>query len=183
MTEEHKNKIGRANAITHLGLKQTKEHIAKRTAYIIGNKWNVGKKQSKELIAKRVLKIMGRKNTPETLSKMRNSALGKKCPWAKKNLPKVKYGKDHWNWKGGITTENHKLRTSLQFRHWREGVFARDNWTCQKCFVRGGKLHAHHIKKFSEFPELRFDQSNGMTLCKPCHKATHRKSQQFMALK
>jgi len=35
-TEEHKLKIGLANSISHLGLKQSKEHIAKRVKKMIG---------------------------------------------------------------------------------------------------------------------------------------------------
>jgi hypothetical protein len=34
------------------------------------------------------------------------------------------------------------------------------------------KLEADHIKPFALFPELRFDISNGRTLCLPCHKLT-----------
>lgn len=51
-------------------------------------------------------------------------------------------------------------------------VFQRDNFTCQGCKQRGGRLHAHHILAFSQFPEHRFDVSNGLTLCKECHKKT-----------
>ena len=37
------------------------------------------------------------------------------------------------------------------------------------CGNVGGYLNAHHIKKFSEYPELRFELSNGMTMCRDCH--------------
>lgn len=75
-------------------------------------------------------------------------------------------------WKGGITSENERIRTGIDFRLWREAVFARDNWTCQKCGKKGGKLEAHHIKRFSLYPELRFAIDNGITLCVNCHKKT-----------
>ncbi len=73
------------------------------------------------------------------------------------------------NWKGGITPENVKERTSPEYRAWVKAVFYRDNHTCQVCLKRGGKLHAHHIKSFSSHPELRLDLDNGMTACKWCH--------------
>jgi 5-methylcytosine-specific restriction endonuclease McrA len=55
---------------------------------------------------------------------------------------------------------------------WRSAVYLRDNYTCQKCGQRGGRLNAHHVKPFKDFPELAFDVSNGQTLCVPCHKET-----------
>jgi len=81
-------------------------------------------------------------------------------------------GPQHHHWKGGITGENKRLRCSAAFREWREAVFVRDNWTCAFCGQRGRKLHPDHIKPFAEYPELRFDVSNGRTLCIPCHMKT-----------
>lgn len=76
-------------------------------------------------------------------------------------------------WKGGITPINQQIRTSSQYFLWRDGIYARDNWTCQKCKVRGGFLHAHHILNFSDYKESRFDFSNGITLHKKCHDRFH----------
>jgi len=84
-------------------------------------------------------------------------------------------GKLSPNWKGGLTPINYKIRNSIEYRLWRESVFARDNWTCQICKERGGELRAHHIKGFAEYPELRLAIDNGVTFCDKCHRKFHRK--------
>lgn len=79
------------------------------------------------------------------------------------------------NWRGGLSTVNHIERGRSEVKEWRLAVFARDNWTCQRCGKRGGgELHAHHIKPFAQFPALRRSMDNGLTLCLPCHRAIHR---------
>jgi len=67
---------------------------------------------------------------------------------------------------------NHKVRHRIEFKLWRDAVFARDNWTCQKCGKQGVRLHPHHIKSFAQYPELQLAIDNGMTLCLECHKLT-----------
>ena len=79
-------------------------------------------------------------------------------------------GPNHWNWKGGVTSFKDKNRHSLEYKEWRKSVFERDDFICQTCFQRGGKLQADHIKMLSTFPWLRYEITNGQTLCKPCHK-------------
>lgn len=72
----------------------------------------------------------------------------------------------------GRTSADHRFRRSSEYRAWRADVFARDDFTCQECYRRGGWLEADHIKSFNLFPELRLVVGNGRTLCKPCHKLT-----------
>lgn len=81
-------------------------------------------------------------------------------------------GEKSYLWQGGKTEKAKCIRTSFDYRLWREAVFARDDWTCQECGQRGVILNADHIKPFADYPALRLELSNGRTLCKPCHKNT-----------
>lgn len=92
-----------------------------------------------------------------------------------KELGKIKSGKNHWNWKGGITDEMKLLRRTEEYQFWRNKVYARDNWTCQECGQKLKDIVAHHIKSFRDNPELRYDVENGRTLCRSCHKKFHNK--------
>ena len=142
-TQEHKDKIG-------LALRGRKSNFPP---------WNKGKTLSesyKQKIAKSMLgkvrPINVRKKISETHLKNRE--------------------KSHL-WRGGVTPLNKALRTSMEYKLWRESVFKRDKYMC----VFGGKEHgnklnADHIKPFCLFPELRFAIDNGRTLCVDCHKKT-----------
>ncbi|MBI3888525.1 hypothetical protein HY311_01905 [Candidatus Nomurabacteria bacterium] len=78
------------------------------------------------------------------------------------------------------------LRRCSKYSMWRERIFKRDNFICQICKVRGGKLCADHIEPFIlliyrnkiesyedaiKCNEL-WDINNGRTLCLPCHYKT-----------
>jgi 5-methylcytosine-specific restriction endonuclease McrA len=84
-------------------------------------------------------------------------------------------GEVHPNWNGGISRAYQYGYHSAEYKQWHNNVFERDNFTCQLCNVRGTYLHAHHIKGFSKYPDLRFTLSNGITLCKKCHMEVHSK--------
>ena len=70
------------------------------------------------------------------------------------------------------TAENRRLRDSPQAKAWRFAVYKRDKFTCQHCQAVGKYLNADHIKPWSQYPDLRFDLSNGRTLCVDCHRKT-----------
>ena len=81
----------------------------------------------------------------------------------------VKRGFNHPNWAGGKRNERKIAMNTFEYRDWRQSVFKRDDWTCQICGVRGVYLEADHIKPWCAFPDLRYETSNGRTVCKPCH--------------
>lgn len=66
-------------------------------------------------------------------------------------------------------------RRSEEYKNWRRSVFERDNYTCRSCGARGCRLNAHHIKAYAFFPDLRYEVTNGLTLCEICHKAIHKR--------
>lgn len=77
-------------------------------------------------------------------------------------------------WEGKIRVGcRDKYNGESKYKIWRSGVFERDEFTCQDCGVVGGRLHAHHIKPWSKFPDLRYIFRNGITLCPKCHSKYH----------
>ncbi|MEK6882681.1 MAG: NUMOD3 domain-containing DNA-binding protein [Nanoarchaeota archaeon] len=87
-------------------------------------------------------------------------------------------------WKGGITPLNKKIRNCKKYINWRSEVFTRDDYTCQECGQRGGKINANHkilfsfimqhqeIKTFEDAMncEYLWNIENGETLCEKCHQ-------------
>lgn len=178
-TKEHNLKV----SIALKGKKKplrTEEHNRKISLSKIGcASWNKGKK----------LSLKHRKNL--SISHIGQSFLkGRKFPercgenhpmWGKKNISIT--GVLNRSWKGGITSLTKKIRASARSIIWRDKIFQRDDWTCQNCKEKGGKLNADHIKEFSIiFQENKikslddaykcdelWDLNNGKTLCKECH--------------
>jgi hypothetical protein len=84
----------------------------------------------------------------------------------------------------GFATDNDQRKNRGERNlhlEWRRQIFERDNYTCQLCGIKSGCghrliLNAHHIKHWKDYPELRRDLNNGVTLCKDCHNYVHSKN-------
>jgi len=131
----------------------------------------------------------GHKPTDEIKKKMSDSHIGQ-ISWSKGKRIQTNTGRTHFkkginvgeknfNWKGGKVAQRKLLLSLPEYKKWREDIFIRDNYTCQKCKIKSGnghavKLNAHHIVSIVENPDLVFDTGNGMTLCRKCHVNYHK---------
>ena len=169
VSEETKRKISMAK----LGKKASEEHRKNISRTLTGRKLT---EEHKRNISKNSPKFwLGKELTAIAKEKLSRVRAGRPRP--------LQSGKNSHFWKGGITPINEAIRRSLKYRLWRKSVFERDNYTCVLCGQIGGELNADHIKPFAYYPELRFELSNGRTLCKPCHLKTDTYSRRYMKTK
>ena len=71
-------------------------------------------------------------------------------------------GSNNSQWKNKKSDAN-------KHKNWREFVLERDEYTCQACKSNKKKLNVHHIFNKAKYPELKYNISNGITLCEECH--------------
>lgn len=148
-----------------------------------------GRKHTEESKAKMSKASLGRKRTPEAIEKSNRANRGRKngerqlanlrASFTEERLAKLR---EAWSGptnpgyidgKGAERIGEHRAALgTAAYRRWRQAVYVRDDYTCQLCDVRGGNLHADHILPFSSYPELRYELSNGRTLCAECHRKT-----------
>lgn len=138
----------------------------------------------------------GKVFTDEHKEKLRQAKLGKVGPWAGKKRPEVAEwirkantgrkhteewkknngermkGRGNWRWiedRSKIKIGERFMNDPLQ-KGWRKAVKNRDGWKCRiadnNC---AGRLEAHHILPWKDFPELRHEINNGITLCHAHH--------------
>ena len=135
-----------------IGMKWTKKSRLNFSKKQMGkNNPMFGVKQTQETKEKRASRLRGQKRTPE--QKLRMSIAQTKVYDRK-----------------GRNPQRRNKHEGIKYVEWRTKIFQKDNWVCQTCQTKGGYLQAHHIKSWKKYPELRYDISNGITLCKkPCH--------------
>lgn len=125
------------------------------------------------------------KNT-SNMGKARNGFKKGHIPWNKdrklSNYPQIGFqkghillspqGKNHWRWIEDRTILLKNLRNDPEYKQWVKQVKKRDKNICrinnQDC---SGYCVVHHILSWSEYPELRYNINNGITLCQAHHPA------------
>lgn len=176
------------------GKKFSKEHLEKLSRATRGkNNPRYGIKLSENLkkkIGEAVRKYYQENGTeklrglrPQTSKTLRGHRLDEETKRKIGRKSRQRIGFKSSRWKGGITSLNRIIRNSVKHADWVKLVFERDNWVCQGCGQRGGRLEAHHIKSLSYLiKEYRiktrkeamnckklWEIENGITYCVRCH--------------
>lgn len=80
-------------------------------------------------------------------------------------------------WNGGVTPERQRLYKTDNWSDLVKQVLQHDGYRCARCGRTKGDddviLHTHHIAAWADYPELRFDPDNLITLCSLCHTWVH----------
>lgn len=131
----------------------------------------LGEKQKQNpLQIEHLKRIRGLRDYSDPVARKNHSDAAKKA--RREGKMKPRYGADSNLWRGGIATLQNIQRQTPEYKAWRTAVYTRDGFACILC-DRTKNLHAHHIKSFSKFPDLRTVIDNGVTVCRGCHSNIH----------
>lgn len=134
-------------AILNKGIKKPLDFGAKVSAYRKGKKFSLGTKQ------KISIAMQGNKNGIG--NKSHSNLLGEKSP--------------HWI-KDRTQIKRQTERNNPNDKKWKYDVYKRDKWRCKLANKDcKGRLEAHHILSWKDYPELRYVVNNGITLCRAHH--------------
>lgn len=93
---------------------------------------------------------------------MRPGLLEKLWKWFKRKLPwtvKTQSGEDE--------TLAQILHAEIEW-HIARNLYISTHGACEMCGAKS-KLEVHHVQPYSKCVELRYDQTNLITLCRACH--------------
>ena len=141
--------------------------------------WNKGKKSSektreriRQARLKQICPTLGKhwKLSDETRRKISE---GKTKEQIQKFIEMIKKqsGKNHYKW----ITDRSKVvglqnRNNPEYKQWRMQVWLRDNFKCKIANPNcSGRIEAHHILPWRDYPELHYQLNNGITLCHAHH--------------
>jgi len=175
---QERNKI----ANSRMGMKFTPEHLENLKLSHLGQRaWNKNIKMSEKV---KIKNSIAHKNQIPWNKGLKGImvAWNKGKRMSEEIRQKQRDSNSHF-WKGGVSKLNDLIKHSSEYKQWRKSIFERDNYTCLICGKIGGKINAHHIKKFSVIIEENqiktfkealdclelWDTNNGVTLCIECH--------------
>ena len=113
-------------------------------------------------------------NTPWNLGKAGTYSLNISEEGAKGRKDAVKRGSESHFWRGGISSDRHKIGAWTSRNA--PKVHEKFNYTCQKCKCKckgKGKLHAHHIVPVCQDESKAYNFNNLASVCLECHKEIH----------
>lgn len=110
---------------------------------------------------KQKVRRLGKKHSTQTRLKMSKVQSGEKAVWFGKD------GEGHPRWiKDRTKLAKRQERNDMAYIEWRKQVWLRDNFKYKianpDC---NGRIEAHHILSWSQYPQLRYEVNNGITLC------------------
>jgi len=170
-------------------------HKANQTSFKKGNiPWTKGKPCSEETKKKISESHKGKPSARKgqycsTESKKRMSEAhkgqiawnkGKKGCYSKETIRKMseaKKGSKNLSWKGGQSKTYQLHIRERDWKKWGRKTYKRDNYQCQLCGKKGGRLNSHHIIPWRVSHN---DKTNNLiTLCIPCHNKVECKWWQY----
>ncbi len=177
-TEKHRENLS-------IALMGRKTGFVPKTAFKKGHiPWNKDEKHKKEcMVCRKVFWVNNfRKNKAKFCSRQcsngynitRTSLKGRKFP--------ERTGENHPNWKGD-KCKKRQQRNDSAYVNWMRSIKKRDNNTCwlsnEEC---GGYNIVHHIFNWIKYPKLRYELTNGITLCQAHHPIKRAKEKLFRKL-
>jgi hypothetical protein len=160
-TEKTKQKMSKS----HVGMKLAQEHKDKISKSRKGKKFT---QEHLENLSKSHI-IHGRYSKNYQNYCMEKNCNKKISPNAKRCKSCSIKGKNHWNWRNGLS----KALYSIKFKYIRKSIKQRDNYKCQNC----GLTQKEHYKKYKrdieihhiDYDRFKCNENNLITLCKRCN--------------
>lgn len=109
--------------------------------------------------------------------------LGTKGSEKQRAIMSAKRGELHPRWiqdRNKVIGRHNRSFHDTDYKQWRLRVWNRDNFKCKidnsDC---KGRIEAHHILVWKDYPELRYEINNGITLCHHHHPKTRKKESEL----
>lgn len=153
----------------------------------IGNKYAVGMKHTEGWKEESRLRMLG--NTQGFKIGKSSPRKGKKSTkpaWNKGLSGIMPSGENHPRWikdRDMIVGRHNRNFHDSGYKVWRKSVWGRDGYKCkvinEDC---NGRIEAHHIFRWIDFPKLRYEVNNGITLCHFHHPRTRKKEDELKSV-